>query len=395
MMSLRSARGRRGLTLVEMLIALVVLSALLSAVMVGLRSQTTSFRRGTAREEMLLNGRYAMQQVDRLLRTAGAGVSSSQPTIVYADSNVVAFNSDYWTAANDTSLIRCAVYVDANAPAGSLNALTTGTSVTIAGTGYTYPKPTYQPMSANCSAETIQLYFRPDSTTPEVADWVLLQRVNRQVPAVIARSLFRQTNRPFFEFFVHPRTPSSGTDSLVIAGAAGSGITLPMLDSITVQGGPADTGRATWADSIKAVRVNVRAATANATGRVFRDISYVTPLINNGLIQLRTCGDAPLLTGTLSANYTSATATITVGWPRSADEVAGEADVLQYNVYRRIISEPTFGAAKFSIPAGGSATYTLDDGDIQPGETYVYAVSAQDCSPSESALLNSANVVVP
>lgn len=395
-MTVRTPRGRRGLTLVEMLIAIVVMSGLMAAVLVALRSQTSSFRRGTAREEMLVNGRYAMQQVDRVLRTAGAGISSSQPTIVYADSNVIAFNADYWTTTNDTTLIRCAVYMDPSAPAGSLDALTSSTTVTIANSAYTYPKPTYLPASANCSAETIQLYLRPDSTTTDEAnDFILLQRVNRNEPVVIARSLFRQANRPFFQYLVHPQTPSSGTDSLVIAGVTGSGITLPMLDSVTVQGGAADTGRATWADSIKAVRINVRAATAAPTGRVFRDISYVTPLQNNGLLQLRTCGDAPLLTGTATGTFNAASSTISISWPRSADEIAGEADVLQYNLYRRRSTDPAFGAAKYSVPVSGTATYTFNDGDLTAGTTYIYAVTAQDCSPSESATLTTASVVVP
>jgi prepilin-type N-terminal cleavage/methylation domain-containing protein len=388
--------GRRGLSLVELLIAMVVVSGLLGSVVLALRSQSGAFRRGSARAEMLTNGRYAMQQVDRLLRTAGAGTSSSQPTIVYADSNLVAFNADYWTTTTDTSLIRCAVYRDPDAPAGSLDALTSSTAITIPGTSYTYPKATYLPASANCSAETIMLYFRPDSTTAEANDWVLLQRINRQEPVVIARNLFRQATRPFFEYFVHPRTPSTGIDSLVIAGVAGSGITLPMLDSVTIQGGAADTGRATWADSIKAVRVNVRAATTSGTAVATRDISFVTPLQNNGLVQLRTCGDAPLFTGTLAAAVqTTPTLQVTLSWPISADESGGETDVLQYNVYRRRTTDAAWGPAKYTVPVSGTATYGFVDGDLVPGTSYVYRVSAQDCSPSESAFLTSSQVDIP
>ena len=84
-----------------------------------------------------------------------------------------------------------------------------------------------------------------------------------------------------------------------------------------------------------------------------------------------------------------------ITWPRSAAETAGETDLLQYNIYRRLSTEPAFGSAQYSVPVAGTATYTQSDGAVISGNTYVYAVTAQDCSPSESGTLTTASVTIP
>jgi hypothetical protein len=79
-------------------------------------------------------------------------------------------------------------------------------------------------------------------------------------------------------------------------------------------------------------------------------------------------------------------------WPASFDEAGGETDVNQYNVYRRRQVDPAFGSSLITLPAGQPAPYTFVDNGVLAGVDYVYAVAAQDCTPSESGRLMSAAV---
>jgi hypothetical protein len=213
----------------------------------------------------------------------------------------------------------------------------------------------------------------------------------------VARNIFAFPGRPFFQYFVHPQTllvPPAARDSLVIAGAAGSGIVLPIRHSVAIHGSPADSAgdpsASFLADSVKAVRINLRVSNG-LTGAQQRtsDVSTVISLPNNGLVQLKTCGTSPLLAGVLAANPNGIgnPPSVRLQWTASFDEAAGETDVNQYNIYRRLAADPVFGSALLTIPAGQPSPYVWIDNGVTSGTDYVYAVAAQDCTPSESARL--------
>jgi hypothetical protein len=100
-----------------------------------------------------------------------------------------------------------------------------------------------------------------------------------------------------------------------------------------------------------------------------------------------------MLTGTLEVapNLVGDPPAVTLQWPASFDEASGETDVNQYNLYRRLAAEP-FGSALLTIPAGQPPPYVLVDNGVVAGSDYVYAVGAQDCTPSESVRLVSFTV---
>jgi len=75
-MSLAPARRKTGFTLIELMLALVVLSIVMGATISMLRSQVRAFRVGGERLELTQNMRYAVSTVDRVLRTTGAGVAN-------------------------------------------------------------------------------------------------------------------------------------------------------------------------------------------------------------------------------------------------------------------------------------------------------------------------------
>ena len=385
-----------GFTLIELMLTMVILSMVMGATVAIFRSQTRSFQLGGERMDLFQNMRYAVSTVDRVLRTTGSGVANQQPMFIYGGNSVVAFNSNYTHNLQDN----CAVNINPDAPPGSFEVLPAASAYQLPNTGFVYPAMTYA--ATACLAETIVFYFRLDSSTTDVPDdFVLMQRVNVMPAQRVARNIFAYPGRPFFQYFVHPVTmvvPPAQRDSNVIAGVAGSGIVLPIIHSAPVHGSPADRpgdpSNSFLADSVRAVRINLRVSNGltGAEQRV-RDISTTVSLPNNGLVQLKTCGGPHVMLGALLAtpNVAGDPPGVTLRWPASFDEGAGETDVTQYNVYRRLLAEP-FGSAVLTIPAGQPPPYVLLDNGVDAGVDYVYAVGAQDCTPSESVRLTSGTV---
>jgi prepilin-type N-terminal cleavage/methylation domain-containing protein len=388
----RRPGNRSGFTLIELMLTMVILSMVMGATVAVFRSQTRSFRLSGERMELFQNMRFALSTIDRVLRTAGAGVANQQPMFIYGGNNVVAFNSNYTHNVQD----KCAVNVNPDVPPGAFEILPVASAYQLPNTGFVYPAMTYA--ATACLAETISFYLRPDSSTTDIGnDFVLMQRVNAMPAERVARNIMAYPGRPFFQYFVHPRTmlvPPAARDSLVIAGTAGSGIVLPIIHSVAVHGSAADSAgdpsNSFLADSVKAVRINLRVSNGlpGAEQRV-RDISTTVSLPNNGLVQLKTCGSTPVLLGALLAvgNVVGDPPAVTLQWPASFDEADGETDVTQYNVYRRLLTEPAFGSALLTIPAGQPPPYVVVDNGVISGTDYVYAVAAQDCTPSESVRL--------
>ncbi|HJQ64840.1 MAG TPA: prepilin-type N-terminal cleavage/methylation domain-containing protein, partial [Gemmatimonadales bacterium] len=119
-MTLHRIRNERGLTLLEMMIALVVFSFVLAGALAFLRAQGRSFTLGSQRVAMLQNARFAFDELDKDLRTAGAGAPDIQPQLIYVAGSVVAFNANYLT---NTPGDVFAVYYNPDAPNGSTDAV--------------------------------------------------------------------------------------------------------------------------------------------------------------------------------------------------------------------------------------------------------------------------------
>src|SRR5262249_3934238 len=154
----------------EMLIALVVFSAVLAGALGFLRAQGRSFTLTTQRVAMLQNARFAFDELEKDLRTAGAGAPDIQPPLIYLGGSGRAFNANY---ATNTPGDVFAVYYNPDAPNGSTDAVGLAQRFTIPLTGVVYPDTNYLEGVTNSAAETITFFFAPDTSTPRTDDFTL------------------------------------------------------------------------------------------------------------------------------------------------------------------------------------------------------------------------------
>lgn len=386
-----SSGSRRGMTLVEMLVALVVFGILITGALSLLEGQVRAFTLGTDRMTVLQNVRFAANVLEKDLRTVGSGVPGNQPFIMHAGRDVFAFNADYTSnVANDV----WTVYRDTTADTLMVSALTPARRLRIPGTSTWYPDTAYVVSGTNSPAETIVFYFEADTTTGRDDDYVLYRQVNDTWPEVVSRNLVRMADEPFFTY-LRLASPTGAAPRLDTIPASD----LPLVHGVPVHLSAQDTGAVAVVDSIRAVRIRFT-ATNGVTGPQERrsPMSRLIRLPNAGLAVLQTCGGPPILGSSLGAEAIEIAATnqsaVELTWDPATDETAGEQDVIRYVLWRRQGLAPDWGDPIISLPAG-QPSYTYLDTKVVSGESYTYAVAVQDCTPSLSDLAISGEVTVP
>jgi hypothetical protein len=160
-----------------------------------------------------------------------------------------------------------------------------------------------------------------------------------------------------------------------------------------------DTGSSGATDSIRAIRIHITmAARDQRTGKDnLRMVESLVRIANSGLLDRTTCGQPPygVTTPTVATNAGgAATKKVTITWTRSSDEAGGEKDVERYAIFRRLSAATAFGDPITSIPAG-QTNYTFVDTNVILGNTYIYGIAAQDCSPQLSGVSASVAVTIP
>lgn len=384
-------RNARGMTLVELLIALVVFGIIVGAALGVLRSQSRAFSLGSEQMDALQNMRFTANALELDLRTTGSNVPDNQPFLILVDDDVIAFNADYTTnVVNDV----WAVYNDPDAPAGSVMALTQAQAITVPHSGFVYPSTSYTAVGGigNSPAETIVFFFDPDSSTARGDDFALFRQVNRDPPELVSRNLLQTGGQPFFSYFRVQTPPSAPTQIIPVPQG-----TLPLRHTVANHGSAADTGAAAVIDSVRAVQINYT-ATNGRTGadERTRSLSRIVWLPNAGMSVRRSCGDEPILGIALAATDTmvSGSPAVSLAWPQAVDEAAGEQDVARYVIWRRPVGATDWGDPYLSIPSG-QANYTYLDQMVTSGDQFTYRLAAQDCTPSLSSTVQSGVVTVP
>jgi type II secretory pathway pseudopilin PulG len=386
-MSTRLLRSRSGMTLIEVLIALLVGLMVLQTALTFFSQQGQAFSRGARAMEALQNGRYALNALEKDVRTVGTGVVDRQPGLVYAGPDALAFNADYASAdRNDTE----AVYVDEDVPVGQREAVTRGGRFMIPMTSFSYPDSNYYDGDSNSPAETLSFFFQPDVTTPRGDDFALYRQVNGAPAAVVARNLLRTPQTPFFEYLV-VRVPTTGPTQLMSVGGG------PLSHAAPLHGSPRDTGHFARVDSVRSVRVSFT-VTNGETGpeEQRRAVQRTIRMPNAGVATRNVCGDSPQGTSLGAVRVSmpgSGLPAVQLTWPRSVDEASGERDVLRYILWKRVLPA-AFTDSWMSIPSG-QAGYSYVDEDVTHGQTVQYAIAVQDCTPSRSSRATSPSVIIP
>jgi prepilin-type N-terminal cleavage/methylation domain-containing protein len=379
-------QSERGMTLPEMLIALLVFSVVMAGALAFLKAQSRSFQLSNQRVGMYQNVRYALNEMEKDLRTAGAATPDAQPQMIYAGPSVVAFNANYWTdVANDIY----AVYYNPDAPAGSVTAMEKADKITIPQTSFAYPDTSYYTGPVNSPSETIIFYFTPDTSTTRADDYVMNRQVNNLAPEVVARNILQTAGVPFLQYYKQI-TPAVSQSTIALV----SNASLPLQHSIKIHLALNDTGPAAVIDSLRGVLVSftVTNGLSGAQERK-RTIARVIRLPNAGLANRKTCGDAPILGTTLVATLLAGPS-VRLTWTQATDESGGEKDVERYVIFRKLQADPDWGDPYLAVPAG-SASYSYTDAAVNSGDKYYYALSAEDCTPQFSSLSISALITIP
>lgn len=374
-----SRRDEGGMSLVEVVIAMLVFGVVMSGALGFLSVQNRAFHRGLDRMTAMQGSRYALQVLSTDLMTLGTNLPNSQPALVYAGPDVIVFNADY---ASNVENDVFASYFDPDAPTGEVTAMRR--PITLPNTSVRYPDTLYTTRARTASpGETIIFWFALDSATARSDDYALLRQVNSTQPEVVARHILGSSRTPFFRYLRRKDFASAASVVDSIPDSA-----LPIRHWFAMHGLPGDTGTSALADSIRGVRVSFR--TSNGLEGPQERISEVSRVItfpNAGLGTFTTCGSEPILGQPLTAvavDRGGGEWAINLLWLPATDEGGGERDVARYVIYRQ---EGTFtsdwGDPYLSIPAG-EAAYTYSDQAVEVGDLYRYALAAQDCTPSLS-----------
>src|SRR5688572_24478148 len=375
------APAHSGFTLIEILVAMIVMTTLLSVAVPFFRVQVRSVGANAGRMDAHLNAQFAVNSIDRDLRMAGAAIVDAQPLVVYAASNAITFNADLVsTDPGDPG----AVYYDPDAPNGTTTVLPKERPIALPLSAQPYPDSTYWLAAGLPSrAETISYWIEPDPRDP--GTYAMYRRVNDAPAVMVARGL--RPNGPVFRYF---KADSAGRQVEI------SPALLPLFHFAPIHGSPRDTAKSALTDSIRNVRVSLDGIYDDPDkGPITKRIQTGVRLMNAGLVKQSVCGEQPLPAIGVMAQLTQADPPqITLTWSPSTDETGGERDVQRYALFRLEAASPDWGDP-FASVAAGLDTYSLVDSDIQLGQEWTYAVSAQDCTPANSDIAMSNAVATP
>jgi type II secretory pathway pseudopilin PulG len=383
---------RAGFTLTELVVAVTMISLVFIVSVPFFQSQARSVTAHAGRLDVQLNARFGLTSIERDLRTAGVGVVDAQPMIVEASPLAVTFNADL--VARDTTEPG-SVYVDPDASANSVVGMSHLARVRLPATNAFYPDSTYVLPGAGAPrtrAETISYYALPDASSGRPDQYVLWRRVNTEPAQVVARGIVVPSGGSIFRFF---KTDSIGRLVEVKRDS------LPMRHSAAMHGAVNDTARSALTDSVRVVAVELVSRAYDRRGRrdVIDTARTSVRLVNAGLLNRSTCGEPPIANGlTLFAladnDPVDNTPRVRLWWGPAIDQTGGEKDVERYVIYRRLTTELVYGEPYTSV-AAGQAVYNLFDTQVVRGQSYVYGLVAQDCTPANSDVRESSPVVIP
>lgn len=388
---------RRGFTLLELLISLVLFGVVIAGALGFVVAQSKGLRLLSDRANAVQSGRFGRDLLRQEIRTAGTNVTEEQPIVVLANDSAFAFNADLTTNRKDSVGLTGAVYIDEFAPSAQVSALTLAQQLTVSGSNpaLRYPLQDYSQTSIgfiNSEAELITLWFSPDSSDGR-RTYALWRKVNTAPAELVASGLTRTRGAPFFRYYYDVSLYSSGATALDVVPSTW----LPLTKTVARRGIDADTGTAVSRriDALRAVEVQYEATPPKGDTREV--VRYIVPLPNvANARQSRACGRPPLLPLTPSVTWRSDSQFVQITIPRATDDGGGERDVIRYVLWRQQVGATEWGEPISTVAATQAASYTVQDaGHPVRGRSYRYALAVQDCTPNVSGLAISGAVNVP
>ncbi|MEO8879200.1 MAG: prepilin-type N-terminal cleavage/methylation domain-containing protein [Gemmatimonadaceae bacterium] len=369
-----SIRQRKGFSLIELMIAIVVMAVVLAGTMNFFMGQSRTFRKATTDMVLLQNARFATDLLNEHFRSVGANLTVGQPAVIYADKNTFAFNADYATnVAGDID----AIYYEPKATTSETQSLLKAQAFTIpqSAPALSYPGADYiSGAGVPSPAETITFFFAPDTETARTDDYVLERQVNAAAPEVVVRNVLPDSVYPFFRY-MYLKTDGVGNQTLDTI--PGSSLPATYANSLLIAN-----------DSLRSVIISFTVTNGLAdTAERTRPVSVIASLPNIGIRQLKTCGSKPLPVAAPTVTN-AGVGSLKVQWDASGDETGGERDVIRYNVTRMASFAPGVWTNVASIGAGGGP-YSYVDSGLNTRVQYFYAVAVQDCTPAFSASASS------
>ncbi len=372
---------RRGMTLIEVMCALIVTTLVLAAAMNFFVAQSRSYTAAAKQFNQVQNLRFGADLLDQHLRAAGANTTPGQPPLIYMSASAFAFNADYASSDSGTT----AIYYTPGAPANETQGLLSAQAFNLPGVtpSYSYPTVDYQlAMGIPSPAEEITFWFQLDSTMPTPGVYALYRQVNAGVSEAVVRNILPDSTNPFFTYFKVSTNAMTGAQTLVPVTPA----ELPAAYTTTLM-----------MDSIRAVQVDYL-VTNGDTGVLQRvqHFSLMSTLPNLANPELKVCGNPPqtMTTFTATASGHPGADSVTLAWAPDVDEWGGERDIMGYILWRRVVGAPTWGSPFASVP-NGQTTYTMVDLSVATGTNVEYAITAQDCTPSFGQPIVSNQVTTP
>ncbi|MBI2797249.1 MAG: prepilin-type N-terminal cleavage/methylation domain-containing protein [Gemmatimonadetes bacterium] len=375
-------RGRRGFSLIEVTVAMTIFLLVLSFSLPFFNSQSRAVSRASGQGDMTRALQFALAQIDRDLRMAGAGTYAQQPMLVQIGANAITFNANM--ASADSADVR-SVYYDPDADPTTMTSLTTSAKITLPTSGTRqYPDTNYIISGIRSPAETISYWVSSDSSTSRTDDYILWRRENLTTPVIIARGIIIGAGGSIFSYV---KSDTGGAVSTVTG--------LPRYHNAPIHGSPGDSGAYAMIDSVRVVNISLTGSYDDPrTGSRTVTVTTAVRVANSGLVQRTTCGESPVFGKTITAVIGSSPLRVTLSWLPSVDESTGEKDVEQYAVFRRAAAASAFDEPIDNV-AAGLATYTWIDTNISSGDSWVYGVAAMDCSPALSPPSVTGTVTIP
>jgi prepilin-type N-terminal cleavage/methylation domain-containing protein len=389
-------RNRAGFSLTELLVTLLIFSAVTASAFGFLLSNVRGMRQMSDRSDQIQTGRFSRDILRQEMRTAGTNVTEDQPMLVYASDSVFAFNADIISNRRDSSLFTGAIYVDPYASDDEAAAMALSSAQAIPGTSFTYPLADYAPIVGTTGeAETVIYRFAPDTASPDPDAYMLLRQVNAMPAEMVASGLRKVSGQPFFRYWYDPSRYDNTATSLTEIPTSW----LPLAKTVAMRGIEPDTGTAvtTRIDQIRAVEVTYEATRASDGSP--DEVRFMVPMPNTGADrQSRACGRPPLSPTAPNATWVADSLAVILTWSPAVDDGGGEQDAVRYVLFRRLNGSATWGNPLAGVSAtAGAPGYRYKDSGVEVGSglTYDYALAVQDCTPNVSGLAASAAVVVP